>query len=122
DVGLSDEAIAALDHPGESIPAPERLVLAFARKLTVNPALITDADVEGLRKHFSDHEVAEVIYHVTQAAFFDRLTEAAGLRLGRAPCRGRARAGLTPSPRPSPSPLRLTAPAPRLESSHRDKP
>jgi hypothetical protein len=31
----------------------------------------------------SDQEVAEIIYQVTQAAFFDRLTEAAGLRLER---------------------------------------
>ena len=83
ELGLNDEAIDALDHPGDSIPASERLVLALARKLTVNPALITDADIEGLRKHFSDHEVAEIVYHVTQGAFFDRLTEAAGLRLER---------------------------------------
>lgn len=79
--GLKDTEIAALDHPGDRTPEPERLVLAFAEKLTVNPALIDDADVAGLRKHFSDHEVAEIIYHVTQGAFFDRLTEAAGLRL-----------------------------------------
>lgn len=79
--GLSDAEIASLDRPGEKTPEPERLVLAFAAKLTVNPALINDADVASLRKHYSDHEVAEIIYHVTQAAFFDRLTEAAGLRL-----------------------------------------
>jgi alkylhydroperoxidase family enzyme len=83
ELGLDDAAIDALDRPGDSIPASERLVLALAGKLTVNPALITDADIEGLRKHFSDQEVAEIVHHVTQAAFFDRLTEAAGLRLER---------------------------------------
>jgi alkylhydroperoxidase family enzyme len=81
DLGLDRDAIAALDHPGDSIPQAERAVLALARKLTVDPALITDADIEGLRKCYSDPEVAEIVYHVTQAAFFDRLTEAAGLRL-----------------------------------------
>jgi alkylhydroperoxidase family enzyme len=81
ELGLGDDAIAALDNPGDSIPQPERAVLAVARKITVDPALITDADIEGLRKHYSDREVAEIVYHVTQAAFFDRLTEAAGLRL-----------------------------------------
>jgi alkylhydroperoxidase family enzyme len=81
ELGLSDEAIDALAHPGQSITQPERAVLALARKLTVDPALITDADIEGLRKHYPDPEVAEIVYHVTQAAFFDRLTEAAGLRL-----------------------------------------
>jgi hypothetical protein len=30
---------------------------------------------------YSDHEVAEIVYQVTQAAFFDRVTEAAGLPL-----------------------------------------
>jgi alkylhydroperoxidase family enzyme len=83
ELGVSEDAIDALDHPGDSTPASERAALALARKLTVDPALITDADIEGLRKHYSDHEVAEIVYHVTQAAFFDRLTEAAGLRLER---------------------------------------
>jgi hypothetical protein len=83
DLGFGDPEIRALDQPGEQTPAAERLVLAFARKLTVNPALVTDSDIAGLRKHFSDHEVAEIVYHVTQGAFFDRLTETAGLRLER---------------------------------------
>jgi alkylhydroperoxidase family enzyme len=81
ELGLDDDAIDALDRPGDSIPQPEQAVLALARKLTVDPALITDADIEGLRKFYPDSEVAEIVYHVTQAAFFDRLTEAAGLRL-----------------------------------------
>jgi alkylhydroperoxidase family enzyme len=80
DLGLTDDAVFALDRPGDRTPPAERAALAFARKLTVDPALITDADVEGLRKLYPDPEVAEIIYHVTQAAFFDRLTEAAGLR------------------------------------------
>jgi alkylhydroperoxidase family enzyme len=80
-LGLDDDAIYALDGPGGSVTPAERAALALARKLTVDPALITDADIEGLRKLFPDREVAEVVYHVTQAAFFDRLTEAAGLRL-----------------------------------------
>ena len=83
ELGLSEDAITALDHPNDSTPAPQRAALALARKLTVDPALITDADIEGLRKLYSDHEVAEIVYQVTQAAFFDRLTEAAGLRLER---------------------------------------
>jgi alkylhydroperoxidase family enzyme len=80
-LGLSDDAIDAIDHPGDACPEPERLAFVLARKLTVDPALITDEDIAGLRKHYPDPEVAEIVYHVTQAAFFDRLTEAAGLRL-----------------------------------------
>jgi alkylhydroperoxidase family enzyme len=80
ELGLDDNAIDALDQPGESNPKPERAALALARKVTVDPALITDADIEGLRKLYSDQEVAEIVYQITQAAFFDRLTEAAGLQ------------------------------------------
>src|SRR5262249_14031433 len=65
EVGLSDEAIGALDHPGDSTPKAERAALALARKLTEDPALITDADIQGLRQHYTDQEVAEIIYHVT---------------------------------------------------------
>jgi len=43
--------------------------------------LITDDDFTRMRKLFSDKLVAEIVYQSTQAAFFDRLTEAAGLRL-----------------------------------------
>jgi hypothetical protein len=34
-----------------------------------------------LRRAFSDKQVAEIVFQVTEAAFFDRLTEAAFLRL-----------------------------------------
>ena len=56
-------------------------MLAFARKLAAAPATVTDADVEALRKLHNDFEVAEVVHHVCQAAFFDRVTEAARLPL-----------------------------------------
>ena len=45
------------------------------------PALIEDDDVAVLRVHYSDHQVAEIVYHITLAAFFDRITEASGLQL-----------------------------------------
>ena len=40
-----------------------------------------DKDVADLRKHYGDKEVAELVLHVGNAAFFDRVTEASGLRL-----------------------------------------
>jgi AhpD family alkylhydroperoxidase len=80
-LGCDDDAIFALDSPRDDRPAADRAAFAFVRKLTVDPALIGDDDVAGLRRHFRDPEVAELIHHITNAAFFDRLTEAAGLRL-----------------------------------------
>jgi alkylhydroperoxidase family enzyme len=80
-LGLDDGAVFALDRPAESSDPAERAALAFTRKLTVDPALMTDGDFAALRAHYSNQEVAELVYQVTQAAYFDRLTEASGLPL-----------------------------------------
>lgn len=81
ELGQSDDAIFALDRTTDGLDEGRRAVFSLARKLTVDPALVTDADVEAIRKHFSDRETAEVVYVITTAAFFDRVTEAAGLQL-----------------------------------------
>ncbi len=81
ELGVDDNAVFALDTKDGATSPAELAVLRFARKLTVDPALMTDADFAALSKHYSDQEVAEIVYHVTQAAYFDRLTEASGLRL-----------------------------------------
>jgi alkylhydroperoxidase family enzyme len=78
-LGLDDDAIFALDGDLAAFPPDRRAALALAKKLTTDPALVEDADVEAVRAHFSDKETAELIWHVTEAAFFDRVTEAAGL-------------------------------------------
>jgi alkylhydroperoxidase family enzyme len=79
-LGQAEDQMFAIDRPDDPRFSPaERAAFAFTRKLTTDPALVSDADVAGLRRHFSDREVAELIHRVTEAAFFDRLTEAAGL-------------------------------------------
>lgn len=80
ELGYTDDRIFALDKIAEK-PDAAGLVMAFARKLTSTPQAIADADIAGLREHYKDGQVAEIVYHVTQAAFFDRVTEAAGLPL-----------------------------------------
>ncbi len=80
-LGFSESQVDALDGPLDAFPPAERAALALARKLTTDPALVDDADVAALRARMPDKQVAEVIHHVTEAAFFDRVTEAARLRL-----------------------------------------
>jgi alkylhydroperoxidase family enzyme len=80
-LGQTAEAIFALDGSWESYAPAERAAFSLARKLTVDPALVEDDDVAVLRKHFSDNQVAEIVYQITNYAFFDRVTEASGLRL-----------------------------------------
>ncbi len=82
-VGFTDDQVFALDGDGKDLPEAERAAVAFARKLTAAPATVTDADVEGLRRLLTDKQVAEVVHQVCTAAFFDRVTEAAGLPLDR---------------------------------------
>ena len=83
ELGQSDEQITALNGDRKGLKPGDQAVLALAKKLTVNPARITDNDIESIRAHFSDAETAEAVFLITEAAFFDRLTEAAGLRLER---------------------------------------
>ncbi len=73
-LGYDADQMFALER-GENLPARERVVLAFTAKLTAQPQAITDQDVANLRAHFSDSSTAEIVHLVTQAAFFDRLTE-----------------------------------------------
>jgi AhpD family alkylhydroperoxidase len=80
-LGFSSGQIEALDGSLDTFPPAERAVLALARKLTTDPALVDDADIAALRASYPDKQVAEVIHHITEAAFFDRVTEAARLRL-----------------------------------------
>jgi AhpD family alkylhydroperoxidase len=77
---IADDTIFAIDEGTDSKFAPaDRAAFAFARKLTVDPALIDDSDFDRLKKCYSETEIAELIHHVNQAVFFSLLTEAAGL-------------------------------------------
>ncbi|MBY0231167.1 MAG: hypothetical protein K2W96_17925 [Gemmataceae bacterium] len=80
-LGVKEDAIWEMDGDLKGFKEGERLALAMARKLTVTPAAITDDDIAGLRKHFKDKEVAEIVHFTTMAAFFDRWTETANLPL-----------------------------------------
>jgi AhpD family alkylhydroperoxidase len=80
-IGYSEDRMFALDKLAEKPSDGPTQAMAFARKLTATPQAIADADIANLRQHYKDGEVAEIVYHVTQAAFFDRVTEAAGLPL-----------------------------------------
>jgi alkylhydroperoxidase family enzyme len=80
-LGMTEDQIFAFDDPAKLEQPVDREVATFARTITVDPALVTDDDFARMKKHFDDKKVAEVVYQISQAAFFDRLTEAAGLQL-----------------------------------------
>jgi alkylhydroperoxidase family enzyme len=73
---------AALPADGDAAgAAAERVALRFVSKLTARPQEITDRDITSLLDHFSEYQVAEIVYHTGLAATLNRLTETAGLAL-----------------------------------------
>ncbi len=80
EIGYTADRCFALDNLADQ-PVATRAALALAVKLTTKPQMITDQDIAAVRQHFGDHETAEIVHHITQAAFFDRLTEATNLPL-----------------------------------------
>jgi alkylhydroperoxidase family enzyme len=80
-LGMGEDAIYALDADKPGASPAEQQALLFCRKLTATPQQITDADIAGLRKHFSDNEVAEIVQTTCVANMFDRFTEVLNLQL-----------------------------------------
>src|SRR5262249_35072411 len=82
-VGLSEGQMFALDGGRDHLPDPERAALALVEAMTVAPWSVTDEHVARVRKHYKDAEVAEIVHHACNAAFFNRVTEAARLPFDR---------------------------------------
>jgi alkylhydroperoxidase family enzyme len=86
--GVTDDSAFAIDRAEAPAFTPaEVAAFRFARKLTVDPALIGDTDFDSLRPYYTDPEIAELIHHVNHAVFFNLTTEAAFLPLAPAPHR-----------------------------------
>jgi alkylhydroperoxidase family enzyme len=78
-LGVSGDEVFRGEQKWTSGESGSAEALRFARKLTAYPQRIADDDIARLRKHFSDHEVAEVVYVTCLSNWFDRFTEALGL-------------------------------------------
>ncbi|MEX2121572.1 MAG: hypothetical protein WD847_18430 [Pirellulales bacterium] len=77
--GLSDNRIASLDADWSVFLPREQAAFALARKLTLAPHAIGDADVQTLRAHFTDREVVELIYTVAGFNSTNRWTDSMGI-------------------------------------------
>lgn len=78
-----------VDHIGKGeaekakLPEKERLLLQYVKVLTLEPAKVTDQQVEALRKAgWSDNEISEASFNTALFAFFNRMAEAYGLDYG----------------------------------------
>ena len=79
-IGVADADLQAIQGlASASSGGPMQEAIRFATKLTNEPTKITDADVAGLRKHFTERQTAHVIYAAATANAMDRFTETLGL-------------------------------------------
>jgi alkylhydroperoxidase family enzyme len=81
--GVKEDDIWKLDGDRTHLSDGDRAALLLAETLTATPWKVTDEMVEACRKHFTDAQVAEVVHHTCNAAFFDRVTEVARLPIGK---------------------------------------
>jgi alkylhydroperoxidase family enzyme len=80
-LGVTENEIAALVANNSDGKRSDNPAHRFAAKLTVEPQLITDADIASIRKQFSDAETAQIVHVICIANLFDRFTESLGLPL-----------------------------------------
>lgn len=80
--GLGPEDWKNLKNPSAGpFSDKEKTALAFAEKLTRTPQAISDADIKGLKKFFSDAEVMEIDLLVGLINLTNRFTDPLGLEL-----------------------------------------
>lgn len=76
--GMTDDQIAALDNDWSSSPANEQAAFALARKLTLEPYRLTDADIAACRAHYNDVQILEIILSVAGNNAINRWKEGIG--------------------------------------------
>jgi alkylhydroperoxidase family enzyme len=81
DLGWSDEQVYRLDGSWKEFTPADRALFTVARKLAASPIVLTDDDVVEALKQTSPRAVVQTINYTAGRAMFDRVTEAAGLRL-----------------------------------------
>lgn len=77
--GMTEDEIAALDGDWSEHTPAQRTAYAFARKFTYEPHLLNDADIEGLRKFYTDKQILEMILSMAGNNSINRWKEGAGI-------------------------------------------
>ena len=77
--GLTEEQIAALDFAWESYTPAQQAAFAYARKITFEPHKLADADIDGLRKYYTDPQILEMTLSVAGNNSINRWKEGTGV-------------------------------------------
>ena len=78
-IGLDDDTIAALDSDWSGFSPREQAAMKFARRLTMEPQAVGDADVAELKNQFSDPEIIELAFAIARFNATNRWTDGVGL-------------------------------------------
>ena len=77
--GRTEDQIAALDGDWSEFGTAEKVAFAFARKFTYQPYLLGDADISGLKQHYTDNQILEMILSMSGNNSINRWKEAIGV-------------------------------------------
>jgi alkylhydroperoxidase family enzyme len=77
--GMKEDEIAALDSDWAKFNAAEQAAFAFARKFTLEPNKLSDADIAGLKKHYTDLQILEMILSMAGNNSINRWKEGVGV-------------------------------------------
>jgi len=78
-LGVDPAKLLAMKKDDSALTSRELTAVEFARKLTKEPASVTDADFEKVKKEFGEQGAVEVVLQTGAFAFMNRFTD--GLRL-----------------------------------------
>jgi AhpD family alkylhydroperoxidase len=78
-LGMTDDQIAALDFDWLQYPPHEQAAFAYARRLTWEPHVLGDGDLETLRQHFADLEILEMTLSIAWNNAINRWKEGLGI-------------------------------------------
>ena len=79
ELGQSEDQIFALDGNWSQFSPADRSLFQFGKHLAASPIASTDDDAAEVLKQTGPRHLVQLINHVTACAYFNRLTEAAGL-------------------------------------------
>jgi hypothetical protein len=77
--GMKEDEIAALDSDWAKFNAAEQAAFAFARKFTLEPNQLADDDIAGLKKHYTDLQILEMILSMAGNNSINRWKEGVGV-------------------------------------------
>jgi hypothetical protein len=77
--GMLDDDLAALDTNWEHFPEAEQVAFTLARRVTLEPHLLSDADIDACRPHYTDLQIIEMIASVAGNNAINRWKEGIGV-------------------------------------------